>query len=96
MVRKSRRKIKVEYTKLGKNRVWGYALLDKNTVQIDERVDGKKHLEILIHECLHILLPELSEEAIVNKSVVLTNTLWNEHYRKVDNSNKIKLQDGKR
>jgi hypothetical protein len=86
-------RIKVKYRKLGKEKVWGFAHSDE-LIELDNRLKGKKHLEILIHECLHILYPEAEEEEIVKKSVLLCNTLWYEKYRRVDDKEGIPLQDG--
>ncbi len=84
---------KVIYKKLGRNRVWGFADPDKQIVEIDPRAKGKKHLEILVHESLHLLLPDYTEEAIVRISVKLTNTLWREEYRRVDHTDSQPMQD---
>lgn len=88
------KKINVIYKKLGKEKVYGFANLGDNEIEIDARLKGKKHLEIMLHECLHILYPEAEEELIVKNSIILTNTLWWEHYRRVDNNNSTTLQDG--
>ena len=87
------KRIKVKYSKLGKQKVWGFAH-SEGLVEIDERLKSKKHLEVLVHECLHILNPTDSEEEVVTKSVILTNTLWGEKYRRVDESPHPPLQDG--
>ncbi|MFY7937713.1 MAG: hypothetical protein ACOVOQ_10055, partial [Flavobacterium sp.] len=63
-------------------------------VELDATLKGKKHLEILLHECLHLLYPDDSEEEIVQKSVSLTNTLWHEKYRRVDDKEDLPMQDG--
>jgi hypothetical protein len=88
------KKIKVIYKKLGKEKVYGFANLGDNEIEIDVRLKGKKHLEIMLHECLHILYPEAEEDEIVRNSIILTNTIWWEHYRRVDNNNSTPLQDG--
>ena len=88
------KKIKVKYLKLGRENIWGLAHCGLNLIELDVRLKGKKHLEILTHESLHILLPELEEEDIVKLSVILTKTLWSEGYRKIDNNNDMQLQDG--
>lgn len=72
----------------------GYANLGDNEIELDVRLKNKKHLEILVHECLHILFPELEEDEIVEKSIKLVNTIWLEHYRRVENQNDVPLQDG--
>ena len=85
-------KIIVEHTKLGKQRIWGDA--ENNIIRIDSRLKGKKHLEIMLHEALHVLHPRMSEEKIVKNSVTLCNLLWQHDYRRVENNNEIHLQDG--
>lgn len=91
-----RKRIKVVYTKLGRQKAFGQAHSDGNVIEIDERVKGKKHLEILLHEAFHIISPEKEEEQIVSESVMLTNLLWQECYRRIDNNKSEPLQDGKK
>lgn len=90
---KSTKRIKVKYRKLGKHKAWGLAN-SEGFIEIDASLKGKKHLEILLHECCHLLWPEENEDEIVRKSVILTNTLWHEKYRKIDDANHLPLQDG--
>lgn len=87
------KRIKIKYAKLGKQKAWGLADSD-GFVTIDSRLKGKKALEILLHECLHILYANDTEEEIIEKSVKLTNTLWHENYRRVEQQETIPLQDG--
>lgn len=86
-------KIKVIYKKLGREQAHGIAESD-GIIYIDPRLKGRKEMEILIHECLHLLYMEASEEEIIQKSVILTKLLWRMGYRKVDNSKHLPLQDG--
>jgi hypothetical protein len=85
--------IKVKYKKLGKEKVWGLAD-SQGIIYLDSRLKGKKHLEILIHETLHLLYPEDSEDEIVEKSIVLTNIIWKQRYRRLEEEKKMRLQDG--
>ena len=86
-------KIKITYKKLGKEKAHGIACSDGEVLLV-VRLKGKKHLEILIHEVMHLLNPEDEEDEIVRKSVALTKILWKEGYRRVDNHDKDLLQDG--
>ena len=86
-------RIKIIYKKLGREQAHGIAESDGN-IYLDPRLKGKKHLEILIHEVLHILNPNDSELAIIKKSITLTKVLWKEGYRRVDDTNDEPLQDG--
>jgi hypothetical protein len=85
--------IKVKYKKLGKEKVWGLAD-SQGIIYLDSRLKGKKHLEILIHETLHLLYPDDSEDEIVEKSIVLTNIIWKQRYRRLEEEKKMRLQDG--
>lgn len=90
-----RRRIKVVYKKLGRAHAWGLADETNRIVELDERLKGKKHLEILSHEVIHLLLPDASEEEVEEISINLTNILWKEGYRRIDNSAEDPLQDGR-
>jgi hypothetical protein len=86
-------KIRIKYRKLGKENAYGVAHSD-GLIEIDERLKGKKHLEIIVHETLHLLWPEASEEEIEKKAITLTKILWKENYRRIDPHEDIPLQDG--
>jgi hypothetical protein len=86
-------RIKIIYKKLGREQAHGIAESD-GVIYIDPRLKGKKMLEIVLHECLHILNKTDDEKTIIRKSVTLTKVLWNEGYRKIDDSNDMPLQDG--
>lgn len=86
-------KIKIIYKKLGREQAHGIAESD-GVIYIDPRLKGKKMLEILLHELMHLQNPLDDEETIIEKSVTLCNILWKEGYRRVDNSNDTPLQDG--
>ena len=88
------RRIKVIYRKLGREKAFGIA--EDDCAHVDPRLKGKKKLEIMIHECLHLLWPDADEPEIERKAILLTNTLWHEGARFVDNANEIPLQDGKK
>ena len=86
-------RIKIIYRKLGKEQAYGISSSD-GVIEIDERLKGKKMMEILIHEVLHLLNPKDDEKTIIRKSVTLTKILWNEGYRRIDDTNDEPLQDG--
>lgn len=86
------KRFKVIYKNLKK--AWGYADLEKREIIIDKKAHGKKHLELILHESTHLLLPEATEEEVERISIYLTNTLWQQKYRRVDDRNHLPLQDG--
>ena len=75
-------------------KAWGYARMRDSVIEIDTKAKGKKHLEILIHESVHILWPDDSEEEVQRKSIILTHTIWGQKYRRIDDDNSQKMQDG--
>lgn len=88
-----RKNVLITYKKLSKG-CFGFAYPDKNLIELDKNLKGRKHLEILIHESLHILYPERDEAFIEVEAAKLTRILWEENYRRIDNSIGGKLQDG--
>jgi hypothetical protein len=62
---------------------WGLADLNTNTIELNKRLKGKKHLEIIIHEKLHLLLQSYDEMAIKNMARELMGVLWSDGYRKI-------------
>lgn len=85
--------IKVIYKKLGKEKVWGLAD-STGIIYIDSRLKQKKLLEILIHECMHLLFEDAEEDEIVKKSITLTNLIWSQRFRRIEDDKKEPLQDG--
>lgn len=75
-------KIKVIHRKLGKEKAWGLAHAD-GVIEIEERLKGKKHLEIVIHEALHVLNPTFSETKVIEHSKEICRVLWSLGYRQV-------------
>lgn len=75
-------KTKVVYKKL--RTAWGYAYINQNKIALWDRLKDKKyhkkHLEILIHEKLHLMFPELDEKAIVAHAKDLQRFLLDHYY----------------
>lgn len=76
--------MEVKDKKLGKQGAWGQAFEHLNLIELDIRLVGKKHLEILLHEILHILEPEWSETKVKRTSKEITKVLWLQKYRRID------------
>lgn len=86
-------RIKIIYRKLGKEQAYGICSSD-GIIEIDERLKGRKMLEVLLHELMHYINPMDDEKTIIRKSVTLTKVLWKEGYRKIDDTIDLPLQDG--
>jgi hypothetical protein len=71
---------KVVYKKLRK--VWGLAYVYHDRIELYDKMKGKKHLEIILHEKLHIEFPDLDEGAVKRISRAMCKTLWEDGYRK--------------
>lgn len=77
-------KIKVIYKKLGRERAWGQAHLGDNTVELDERLKGYRHLLYAVHEYEHILHPDWSETRVKKESSKIAKFLWQIGFRNKD------------
>jgi len=72
---------KVEYKRLRK--VWGWAYIHQDRIELYHGLKGIKHLEILLHEKLHLLFQDHDEKAIRRISKDICKTLWKDGYRKI-------------
>lgn len=90
---KKRESIKVVYKKLGRRNEWGNADIDGKIIEIDPRAVGRKKIEILLHESIHILFPVLDEEAVKKAGAAMAKVLWDEGVRPTDTADHQKLQD---
>jgi hypothetical protein len=78
--------MKVVYRKLGKERADGQALIEDGIIEIDPRLKGRRKMEVLIHEAIHLLNPEFSETKVIEQGRKIANLLWKQHFRQVDNT----------
>ena len=74
----------VKRLKLGKTRKWGR--YGDRVIEVDECLKGVRELEIYVHEFYHWDNPEWNEDEVRLHSRKLTDFLWREGYRKVDNN----------
>lgn len=72
------KKIKVKYRKLGKEKADGLAHIDSRTIEIDERLKGKRALGALLHECIHHSCPTAAEEEVSRIENEIAPILWRE------------------
>lgn len=72
---------KVIKKKLGKERAWGQYHQSKNVIEIDERLKGKKKLEILTHEYLHHIYPFMDEITVAKSAKDISDFLWKHDVR---------------
>ena len=79
----SRRKSKVVWVKLGRQKAWGQATIGEGLIEIDPRLGAKRQLEVLCHEQGHLTFPEKSEAEIDRLGKDLAALLWDENYRRV-------------
>lgn len=91
LVMRKAKKTKIIEQKLGRHReggsyVYGLAFMGKNKILIDPRQRGRAYMDTIIHEKLHLLFPDWSENKVLKTAREITSVLWNHSYRRVDNS----------
>lgn len=74
---------KVIYRKLGKHQAHGQAT--PKLIEIDDRLKGKKLMEITFHESIHSYDFNMEEIDVIKLSRFMTEIFWREGWRKVDN-----------
>jgi hypothetical protein len=61
---------------------WGLARVDKWRIEIDPDLEDQTHMDIALHEGLHCIFPDLSEEAVNQAGITLADLLWRLGYRR--------------
>lgn len=81
----TRKSPRVIYSKLGRHRVWGFYLPKARLILLDEALKSMPGMELdtLLHEGLHHVFPDLSEEEVERAGGELSVILWNHNYRRV-------------
>jgi len=74
---------KVIEKKLGREKAYGMVLHPSKNIFIDPRQTPKSYLGTLIHEKLHVMFPDWSENKVKKAEKELANLLWKSGYRKV-------------
>jgi hypothetical protein len=72
---------KVVHRKLGRERAHGQYL--NNVIEIDPTLAPMRYMIVLIHEYLHHIQPEWSEEKVDAEGEALGRFLWKQGFRKV-------------
>ena len=80
---KSQKKIKINFKKLGREKAFGQAVSSENLIEIDPRQKQKTLLNTLIHELLHIIEPDWSENKVRKTASVLARYIWEAKYRRL-------------
>jgi hypothetical protein len=75
--------ITISYRKLGKEKARGQYIAALNLIELDSRLEGQEHLEILIHESLHALQPHHEEDTVARDAANLAAILWADGYRRI-------------
>jgi predicted transcriptional regulator len=81
----TRKSPRVIYRRLGRHRVWGFYTRSACLIELDEALKSMPgmELETLLHEGLHHVFPEMSEEEVERAGNELAVILWNHNYRRV-------------
>jgi len=77
----NRKKTKVIYKSLKK--YWGWSNNKTNEIELSDKLKGKNHLKILIHEHLHLLLIPYDEEHIKEMAKKMSDLIWAQKYRRL-------------
>lgn len=76
----------LSFEKLGRQRAWGLYMWD-DIIRVDSRLKGKAKLEIMIHEYFHHLWPDMEEKEIGLKAEKLSEFLYKNGVRIVEEGN---------
>lgn len=63
---------------------WGKAYCDEWRIEIDPGIADLTHLDIALHEGLHLIFPHATEDKINSAGTTLADLLWRLGYRRKD------------
>jgi hypothetical protein len=74
----------VVHRKLGKERAYGIAYTEENTMEIDIRLKGYRYMLYLLHEHFHLKHPDWSESKVIKESRKTARFMWQMGFRYVE------------
>lgn len=77
------RRVPIIEKKLGRDNVHGWAYAKPPKIEIDERLRGRFQQEVLLHELLHVALPQLEEECVTKTAEFLSHHTWRFGLRRI-------------
>jgi len=77
------RRVPIIEKKLGRENVHGWAYAKPPKIEIDERLRGRFQQEVLLHELLHVALPQLEEECVTKTAEFLSHHTWRFGLRRI-------------
>lgn len=73
---------RIRFTHKRNRNCWGKAYCDEWRIEIDPELEDRTHMDIALHEGLHILFPYLPEDVVNNAGITLADLLWRLGYRR--------------
>jgi hypothetical protein len=77
-----RKTIQIIRRKLGREKADGLTMGD-GRIYVDPRQSGADELDTVLHELLHHVCPDMSEEAVAEKSAIMAKSMWKDKWRRV-------------
>jgi hypothetical protein len=75
---------KVKIARKRNHGVWGLAFPHEWRIEIDPLIDDKTLLDIAIHETVHVVAPDISEECVDRIGRQCADVLWRLGFRRED------------
>lgn len=83
MPHQTSRNIKLRERKLGREKADGQAWQDSGLIEIDPRQSEQERLDTIVHETLHVLLPDFQEGSVREFSKQIAEVIWKDGWRRV-------------
>lgn len=80
MAKQRLKPIKIKFRRL--ENAWGLAYQDAWEIHLDDRMDDKTLIDIATHETVHVVAPDLSEEATDRIGRHVADVLWRLKFRR--------------
>ena len=71
------------HRKINKRSARGLAFTDTGIIHIDSRLRGLEHLEIMVHEIIHVQNDKWSEAKVIGHAKEISALLYKHGYRRI-------------
>ena len=77
------RKMTLTVKDLSEVKYLGLAYQKDRKIEIHSGQNSQEFLDTTLHECLHLMLPDLSEMRVIKMANKLSSILWRLNYRRI-------------
>jgi hypothetical protein len=77
------KKLNISERRLGRHQAWGMFWEAAKKIEIDPNQSSRHYLYVLVHELLHMALPEATEDGVIRIAKLVAKGVWQQGFRRI-------------